>query len=41
MGVKSEAGLTLGDLVFNELKKKGALEKDLTAAAAKDATPGR
>lgn len=37
----TEAGLTLGDLVFNELKKKGAFEKDLTAAAAKDKTPGR
>ena len=37
----TEAGLTLGDLVFNELKTKGAFEKDLTAAAAKDNTPGR
>jgi acid phosphatase (class A) len=37
----TEAGLTLGDLVFNELRKKGAFEKDLMAAAVKDKAPGR
>ena len=37
----TESGLILGDLVFNELKKKGAFEKDLMAAAVKDKTPGR
>jgi acid phosphatase (class A) len=37
----TEAGLTLGDLIFTELKSKGAFEKDLTKAAETDKTPGR
>jgi acid phosphatase (class A) len=37
----TEAGLTLGDLLFTELKSKGAFEKDLAKAAEKDKTPGR
>jgi acid phosphatase (class A) len=37
----TEAGLLLGDTLFNEIEAKSAFQKDLTTATAKDNIPGR